>query len=208
MHVAKLFLTVALLGPMTSGAMAQTSVTCAVETVLGQAEAITGEVRRSLEPLAQVALQDRIETAERGLVTLVCPDDLRITVGPSSIVVLVDVDQGATGWGAALTTGIVRFARPLFGGARFEVRTPSAVASVRSTIWTVEATAESTSVFVREGRVVVTPVAATLPDGPTEAVLDAGQGIDVSAAEGLGLIEDWGQARIALQEARLTPEGQ
>lgn len=208
MYVPKLFLTVALVMPLASGAAAQDGVTCAVETVLGQAEAITDEVRRPLAPLAQVALQDRIETAESGLVTLVCPDDLRITVGPSSVVVLVDVDQGATGWGATLSTGIARFARPLFGGARFEVRTPTAVASVRSTVWTVEATAEATAVFVREGQVVVTPVAAPLPDGPAEAVLDAGQGVDVSAAEGLGLIEDWGQTRIAQQEARLTPEGQ
>lgn len=208
MYVPKLFLTVALVMPLTSGAAAQDGVTCAVETVLGQADAITDEVRRPLAPLAQVALQDRIETAESGLVTLVCPDDLRITVGPSSVVVLVDVDQGATGWGATLSTGIARFARPLFGGARFEVRTPTAVASVRSTVWTVEATAEATAVFVREGQVVVTPVAAPLPDGPAEAVLDAGQGVDVSAAEGLGLIEDWGQTRIAQQEARLTPEGQ
>jgi hypothetical protein len=208
MHFTKLFLAIALVVPMASGAVAQTPLTCSVETVLGQAEAVTGEARRSLEPLAQVAIQDRIETAERGLVTLVCPDDLRITVGPSSVVVLVDVDQGATGWGATLSTGIARFARPLFGGARFEVRTPSAVASVRSTVWTVEATAEATAVFVREGQVVVTPVAETLPGAATQAILDAGQGVDVSVAEGLGLIEDWGQARIALQEARLTPEGQ
>ncbi|SNS61123.1 FecR domain-containing protein [Antarctobacter heliothermus] len=208
MHFTKLFLTIALLGPMASGAAAQTSVTCSVETVLGQAEAVTGEVRRSLEPLAQVAIQDRIETAERGLVTLVCPDDLRITVGPSSVVVLVDVDQGATGWGASLSTGIARFARPLFGGARFEVRTPSAVASVRSTVWTIEATAEATAVFVREGQVVVTPVAEAPADGPTEAVLDAGQGVEVSVSDGLGPVEDWGRNRIAQQEARLFPEGQ
>ncbi len=211
MHITKLLATVALLGPMASGALAQnspdqTSVACSVETVLGRAEAITGEVRRSLEPLAKVGLQDRIETAERALVTLLCPDDLRITVGPSSIVVLVDVDQEATGWGATLSTGIARFARPLFGGARFEVRTPSAVASVRSTVWTVEATIERTAVFVSEGQVVVTPVAEAPADGPTEAVLDAGQGVDVSVAGGIGVVEDWSQARIALQEARLIPE--
>ena len=210
MHVKKLFFAIALLGPMATGALAQNvtqrPVTCSVETVVGQAEAITGDLRRRLELQAPVTLHDRIETAERALVTLVCPDDLRITVGPSSVVVLVDVDQEATGWGASLSTGIARFARPLFGGARFEVRTPSAVASVRSTVWTVEATEAATTVFVSEGQVVVTPLAKASPNGPTEAVLDAGQGVDVSFAKGIGVIEKWGQARIDLQESRLKPE--
>lgn len=167
-------------------------ISCTVEAVHGVAEGVSGETRRTLELGGLVAIADRIETGDAARVTLVCPDELRITVGPGSSVELVDLDSEGEGWAARLTRGIARFARPLFGGARFEVRTPSAVASVRSTVWTVDVTDNATSLFVTEGLVAIGGVD-----------IAAGQGIDVAADGTLGEVTSWGPERIAVFEARL-----
>ena len=60
------------------------------------------------------------------------------------------------------------------GSVPTQIRTPHAIAAVRGTIYVVDAQADSTSVFVLEGRVEVRK-----PDGTTGVTLEVGQGIDV-----------------------------
>ena len=162
---------------------------CNVEAVYGRAMLVSELPHRLLSEGTPVAVQDRIETDGDSRVTLVCPDELRITIGPGSEVVLTEVDSGSAGWAAILPRGIARFARPLFGSARFEVRTPSAVASVRSTVWIVDVADGATAVFVEEGTVDVTA-------GSSTVLLATGEGVDVTAESALEGIGTWSQARI------------
>ena len=85
-------------------------------------------------------------------------------------------------------------ARP---GARFQILTPVAIASVRGTEFAVDAGADGTSVFVVRGRVRVTKrqqTGATVELGP-------GEGVDVRSAEPL-VVTTWGAARVRALLAR------
>ena len=52
---------------------------CKVEAVFGLAEIVTEETRSPLEDGSPVDVQDRIETGDESRVTLLCPEDLRIS---------------------------------------------------------------------------------------------------------------------------------
>lgn len=181
-------------------AAGQEAAGCRVETVHGTARSISGEGMRSLEAETQVGMQDWIETEEDALVALVCPDDLRITIGPATVVELVSAGEDDANWSAMLPRGIARFARPLFADARFEVRTPSAVASVRSTEWVMDVADGATSVFVSDGE-------AEVSGREQSAVLAAGDGVDVASDGALSPVSQWDPARLEALNARLGPDG-
>lgn len=72
----------------------------------------------------------------------------------------------------------------------FQIRTPHAVASVRGTIWAVEAGAAATAVFVEEGAVQV-----VRRGEPASVTLRAGDGVDVAAGGGALDVKRWSRER-------------
>jgi hypothetical protein len=79
------------------------------------------------------------------------------------------------------------------------VTTRTAVASVRSTQWIVDAGADSTGVFAIEGRVTV--VDRQMRGG---VILDPGYGTDVRAGEPPSQPKRWGQKRVDDVTARTS----
>ena len=170
---------------------------CTVETLRG------GEARVLRAGLAEpmpegMALRgdDRIETGAGAIVAVACRAGIRLTVGPDTSLDLREAGMESEGWVAFLLKGIAGFARPIFGGERFEVRTPSAVASVRSTEWIVIVEEDATAVFVEEGAVAV----AARTGG---AVLRPDEGIDVTPDGMAGPVKTWGPARVRAMLDRL-----
>jgi len=85
--------------------------------------------------------------------------------------------------------------------SRFEIRTPAAVAAVRSTDWMIEHTGKAeTHVFVGEGAVAVTSTGAQVG----RAVLNAGDGTTVVAGSAPIYPRPWGQPRIENFRQRTT----
>ncbi|GAA0780029.1 iron dicitrate transport regulator FecR [Roseibium denhamense] len=76
------------------------------------------------------------------------------------------------------------------GSGPFQIRTPHAIAAVRGTTYVVDVTADTTSVFVREGVVEVTRL-----DGSEPVLLEAGDGVDVTAQDPL-IVRQWPQDRV------------
>jgi ferric-dicitrate binding protein FerR (iron transport regulator) len=82
------------------------------------------------------------------------------------------------------------------GSGTFQIRTPHAIASVRGTVYAVDAGEARTSVLVLEGE-----VAVARADGSDGIVLQAGQGADVAPGEPV-VAQAWGAERIAALLAR------
>jgi ferric-dicitrate binding protein FerR (iron transport regulator) len=165
-----------------------------VTTVRGRATATRAGATIDLHQGAAVEVGDALRThaGARLLVTLV--DGSTLALGELSQLVLTTADaqpQGGAGLVFDLLDGIVR---AVLGPARpdvFAVRGRVAVAAARSTDFIVETTARQTDVFVAAGEVAVSEVY-----GPGEAVLAAGDGIDVVRGEPLRPVVRWGQRRI------------
>ena len=83
------------------------------------------------------------------------------------------------------------------GGNRFHVITPQAIAAVRGTKWSVDATEAKTSVFVVNGR-----VAVGRRRGSHSVTLGSGDGVDVEDAGPL-TVKRWPSARVSALMARL-----
>lgn len=134
-----------------------------------------------------------LRTEPGGRMILQCDGDLRVVVGPDSeFVVLRIVEEAPQTFRLQMMQGIVGF---IFGGgdtdAGVQVRTPSAVAAVRSTQWAMQVNDDSSAVFAREGTVFVFGETGTARLGP-------GDGVDVTADGTLGTVVQWGQPRIDL----------
>lgn len=106
-----------------------------------------------------------------GLPAGAVPDEIAIEQGA----VLIEVEAGTGG---------------------FQIRTPHAIASVRGTVYVVEAHEASTSVLVVEGEVLVTRA-----DGSDGVSLGAGEGVDVTPSEPLA-VRAWGAPRVEALLAR------
>ena len=189
-----LFFCTAMLG---ASNVAADDTTCTVDSIQGS----TAEVWRSgaLLPLSEAMPlrgDDRIETGAETRVNILCSEGMRITVGPDTSIDLGNFSEDDSSWSSFIMNGVSWFARPLFGEERFEIRTPSAVASVRSTEWFVEVVDGATAVFVDEGSVLV-----TARDGG--ALVDADLGIDVHANGTAGPVKAWGEKRIQKLNKRL-----
>lgn len=154
------------------------------------------KLRRSV---GLVILQgDTLRKSASAQISITCTDKGEITIGRAT-----EVDLGAL---IATPTGERRIFQILRGIAGFvmpaqaapvEVRTLNAVASVRSTEWTVEVEGEITNVFVRAG------VVSVMGDSGQAADLGTGEGVSVLADGTLGPVKFWGQGRIDKMNARL-----
>lgn len=145
---------------------------------------------------------DRIVTGDQARLEIQCKDGTILIVGPQSDVTIgtfaaLTGKRGQIG-ALDLAQGIVRIA--LAAGARwdrFAVTTRTAIASVRSTVWIVDAAAETTGVFVIEGRVRVAS-----RSGKGQVDVSAGQGTDVAAGAAPTAPKPWANARVEAVTAR------
>ncbi len=160
--------------------------------------------RAAAAPEVQVGLllqpADRVSTGAGTRMTLTCDGgEVIMTVGPDTTLLMEDVlgpDEPPT---VGLLQGIAGFLFNRSDRRGFEVRTPSAVAAVRSTEWAMWVTDGATATFVREGRV---QVAA----GDVAPVLQAGDGVEVSAQGTMGDVTRWAPGRVAEIDTRLGPD--
>ena len=96
-----------------------------------------------------------------------------------------------------LVEGIIGIVAPERSWTSFRVRTPLAIASIRSTTWFAEhADGGASAFFVRHGEV------AVAADG-REFRLAPGEGLTVAPEDGPGEVVAWGQERIDRAVARL-----
>lgn len=130
-----------------------------------------------------------------GVGTEVSLDALMVTRGPSEPILL------------RLLRGIIGVSAPTTDWGGFEVRTPLAIASARSTTWLVEyAEVTGSAIFVRSGSVeLISPQRRAL------AVLEEGQGVTIVPGLSRSLspqpdsieVVDWGPARLDAAAASL-----
>ena len=176
---------------------AQSLVRCTVAALDGtRASVWTDGAVRPARAGGAFAVVGRIVTGPDTRIALDCEGGRRVVVAPDT-----DIDFGrlaaSEGYAARLLRGLAGFVLPLLGADRFEVRTPTAVASVRSTEWLMEVGEDgATAVFVREGA-----VAVEAPRGG--AVLEPGEGVDVTATGVAGPVKTWGAGRVARLSALL-----
>lgn len=84
------------------------------------------------------------------------------------------------------------------GAGPFQIRTPHAIASVRGTVFVVDATPDQTSVFVVEGIVDVRGL-----NGTESAELSAGEGVVVTSDPKL-VVKRWPQEKVTALLARFA----
>lgn len=155
----------------------------------------------SWAPLASAPLPagaSKIVTDAESRVEITCSDGVTLTIAPDTEVNLEELTAIATRQDNVvlqLIEGIVGLVAPERSFRVFEVRTPLAIASVRSTEWAVAHEGGESATFVRAGEVVVRA-------GGQRRVLRSGDGVDVSADGRAGPVRRWGAPRVArLNEA-------
>lgn len=156
---------------------------------------------------ASILRADRIVTAPDARIKIRFHDGTVIALGSGSELVPADyaVESGVRRSAVlSMIQGLFRaVVTPGLPNSRFELRTSTAAASVRSTDWMAQTSVENTSVFVADGAVEV----SSLPPAPPESVLlRSGEGTDVpAAAVPIGPVR-WSQRRIdALVSATTVP---
>jgi hypothetical protein len=175
-------------------AAAQSIRTCAVSRHVGESVVIREGIHSRIEANLRLRPSDRVRTEAGAKLEITCSDGIVVVVGESSMLDLGRLaDQATTDAVLELLEGIVRFILPeRRPPGRFEVTTPTAVASVRSTDWLAEATRRGTAVFVVRGRVAVQGRA-----GGAATELAPGEGVDVAPGAVAPPAVRWGQARVA-----------
>ena len=166
-------------------------------------ERLEGETLHRLTPIGWERLEDgalpagagRLATGPRTRSRVRCDDGTVVVLAPGTDLDLSDLGgnpAGPVGAVLELLEGLVGLIVPAHAEKNgLEVRTPLAIAAIRSTEWLVSHdTAEGTAVFVHAGRVRVRVA-------DREATLAPGEGIDVDPADGPGPVVEWGAARIA-----------
>ena len=165
---------------------------CGVEAIEGP-EAL-GWFAGEWSPLTRgqaIALEAKVSTGPETRVRITCDDGIVVTVGTGTEVNLETLVGPAENIVLQLIDGIVGLVAP-GGPGGFDVRTPLAIASVRSTEWLVEhGPADGSAVFVRAGRVAVAPRAGGA------VTLGAGEGVSVAPDGTPGEVKTWGEARIS-----------
>jgi ferric-dicitrate binding protein FerR (iron transport regulator) len=181
-------------------AHAQSPATCLVQRVEGTPTVVSSgsAAQRLVEPGLALGPNDTLRTPSASRVTLACPDKLTVVVGPDSAITVEGLLAGdGRPFGLRLLDGIAGF---LFkGSSGVQVRTPSAVAAVRSTEWAMRVHDGVSEVFTRAGTVSVTA------DGGS-ARLAPGDGVDVSNAGELKPVVQWRPPRIARFAELLGPD--
>jgi len=182
-------------------AVAQTQGTCVVTRVEGQA---TVSARGASTQSAVVGLglgrNAKLRTEVAARVTMTCSAGLEVVVGPETEIDLLGLLEGETRpFGLRLIDGIAGFLFSSEDGNGVQVRTPSAVAAVRSTEWAMQVENRASAIFTREGTVFVVVDDADAKLGP-------GEGIDVSSSGEIGSVADWARTRIETFDALLGSE--
>ncbi|SEP00167.1 FecR protein [Salinihabitans flavidus] len=186
---------------LVSPAAAQTPGTCVVTRVEGQAfvSARGAGVRSAVTGLG-LGRNAKLRTDAGGRITMTCSGGLDVVVGPESEVDVIGLlDGGARPFGLRLIDGIAGFLFSSDEENGVQVRTPSAVAAVRSTQWAMRVENRASAIFARTGMVFV----VTDDD---DARLGPGDGVDVTPSGEIGPVTPWGQARIDRFGALLGPD--
>ena len=174
---------------------------CAITHVEGEAVvSARGVGRRSAVVGLGLGTNATLRTGTNTRVVMRCSGDLRVVVGPESAITVSGVlEGGRTPLGLRLLNGISGFLLDSNGRNDVQVRTPSAVAAVRSTEWAIQVKDRASAVFARDGRVFVFG-----QDG-NNVQLGPDEGVDVTRSGEVGPVVRWGQARIDNFEALLGP---
>lgn len=181
-------------------ARADDGTACFITSVSGPAEvSARGAGRQQATPGLGLGRNATLRTGPEARVQMACPHGLAVAVGPDSEIVVSGVlDGAARPFGLRLMDGIAGFLFDRDGGDGVQVRTPSAVAAVRSTEWAMRVERGASAVFAREGSVLVA-------GGTGSVTLRAGDGVDVAADGAVGPVRRWGQPRIDLFDRLLGP---
>lgn len=176
---------------------------------VGQVSRLAGTVtlvRGGAEMPAAVGMDvlqdDAIRSASGSRAEVTFTDGSLLTIGPESEISVsyFAPEEAESNAVFDLLAGIARLTvNKATGWGRFEVRTATAVASVRGTDYLVEATPGKSAVFVAEGRVAVSSRA-----GSGTVVLREGQGVDVPAEKAALTVKTWGAKRRDEALARVT----
>lgn len=183
-----------------SGAALAQDRACIAARVVGEASLQRGAATQPVRPAMPLRQGDQLVTAAGARVEMRCPDGSTLVVGERSTVRLsiFITDDRPHNAVVELLEGIVRALLP--GGhtwERFDIVTRTAVASVRSTIWMVDAKADTTGVFVEDGNVLVSSRA-----NQAQVYLPAGFGVDVGTQPSPLTARAWPQARVDAARAR------
>lgn len=182
-------------------AAAQDRGACVASRVVGEATVQRAAATLPARPGMALAQGDGLTTGPGGRVEVLCPDGSTLVIGDRTTVRLSIFITGSAQPRSAvveLLEGILRTMLPTgHAWERFDVVTRTAVASVRSTIWFVDAKPETTGIFVEEGGVLVSSRA-----GQAQVFLPAGFGADVGTRAAPLEAKLWGQARIEDARAR------
>ena len=172
---------------------------CRIAAISSGYAVLTRDDIKLRRPIGEIIRQgDRLSKSSSAQISIACSDQGKITIGRAT-----EVDLGAL---VAAPLGERRVFRILRGIAGFvmpgqsapiEIKTLNAVASVRSTEWTVEVEGDITHVFVRGGVVQVTGTSGEA------ASLSSGEGVTVVTDGTLGPVKTWGQGRIDAMNDRL-----
>jgi hypothetical protein len=190
---------------LSAGAAAASSVGSAV-VVEGRVVVIGHGERAARELTEGAALHegDRIRTERGARARLALVDGSTLQLGEETEVFLDWVLHAPAAQSRnvvlELAAGIMRsFVEAVMHQSLVELRTATAITSVRGTEWITEAGAQSTAVVALDGQVAVRSIA---PAVPGEVVLGQGEGTDVPAGEPPGPPVVWGEARVADALAR------
>jgi hypothetical protein len=151
---------------------------------------------------AEVAESDQVRTGADGRAEVTFTDGSVLTVGPDSEIAISTFapDPAESNAVFDLLSGIARLTvNKATEWGSFEVRTATAVASVRGTDYLVEETGTASAVFVSEGRVSVSSRV-----GAGTVVIRAGQGVDVTNVYEPLVVKTWGEKRRDAALARVT----
>lgn len=192
-----------------TGALASTghAETCSVSRLAGSVAVAPGDGsgERPLQPDDIISAGAIVQTGSNARATLICAEGLTVVLAPDTRLeidrVLASASTGGGWFGGGqmrLMQGAAGFLLNRVGGGRFRVRTPDAVAAVRSTEWAMEVGAKGTAVFVREGAVRVS-------GGGGAEILGAADGIDIRRFGPIGPVKTWGAGRVAALDARIGP---
>jgi len=148
-----------------------------------------------------VPVEAKIATGTDTRVRIACDDDAVVTIGAGTELNLENLVTAAASRqpvAMQLIQGIIGLFLPQRDRAGFEVRTPVAIASVRSTEWLIEwDPGDAAAIFVKRGSVIVR--------GPRGEpfLLGDGEGITITALGDAGEVKAWGAPRIAKSAERL-----
>ncbi|MDK3018430.1 FecR family protein [Pseudodonghicola flavimaris] len=175
--------------------------TCIVTRVDGPAiVSARGAGARPAEIGLGLGRNAKLRTRAGARVTLACAGGLEVVVGPDSEVDVVGLlDGGSRPLGLRLIDGIAGFLFASEDDHGVQVRTPSAVAAVRSTQWAMQVDRRASAIFTREGTVFVVTRSGDTRLGP-------GEGVDVARSGRLRPVTRWGQPRIDRLGALLGPD--